>query len=579
MLEIRLYKNCILNDTYQNVFSTGLYGQGIIEPVDTILEKYLATLTSKLITVDNVYQENEGTLVFEYYADYGNIYGFNYMRIKSTNDNVEIKRYCFIQDIKLKNGLVYLDYEEDIWSSYSDKIVGITESYLCNSRVLEYGDGQSDLNIRFRKLPEEYASNENVFINTSKISTAYQNSAMLIVELQYYVPGASGEVVVRYTNVGIVEFNNSPLLSYSEAFQVAERIYRYTQVGNGGAYKENGGQVQCSYQVNNIYVIPGFLYPNLRNCFNQTAQIPDFRTGIYDLYFGQETNITEIFSKVILNDYKIKRIGTLTSQYDLIMNGTSFTCKIYVNITKSQFKILMDVQNKLIDITDDFDLNFPYAYVESEINMQRLVARELKNSNLDYEKRKGITDIVFDQLNTSTYGFEGVAGAMGDFLHGRSMASNFAMAVRATNEMVHKPLNSAFKLQNISDNRKAVNARVYNTSSMSNVKSIGMLNGFTGILLFAINPDNTEYVKKTINNIGYNVYEYIADYSKLKIQNPTYFLDETDTPIHYNTIRFNVCNVYGSFPRSKAKQLNEILMSGVKVWFDKSMTEDNLSVG
>ena len=54
MLRITLYKNCILNETYQNVISTGLKNG------KSVLERYLETLsqlTNRLNTLKNGLQQ------------------------------------------------------------------------------------------------------------------------------------------------------------------------------------------------------------------------------------------------------------------------------------------------------------------------------------------------------------------------------------------------------------------------------------------------------------------------------------------------------------------------------------------
>ena len=48
--------------------------------------------------------------------------------------------------------------------------------------------------------------------------------------------------------------------------------------------------------------------------------------------------------------------------------------------------------------------------------------------------------------------------------------------------------------------------------------------------------------------------------------------------IHYDVIRFDAIDIYGSFPREIALTLNDIFEKGVKIWYDKEMTEDNYVV-
>ena len=134
MLKITLYKNCVLNETYQNVFSIAKRNN------KTILELYLERLTKYVIECENVYYENSGEIVFDYELISenvaSNIYEYNYMKVEQFDDDelLSLERYCFVNSIQIKNGCVYLDYKEDVWSSYIGKVAGINESYLSRTR-------------------------------------------------------------------------------------------------------------------------------------------------------------------------------------------------------------------------------------------------------------------------------------------------------------------------------------------------------------------------------------------------------------------------------------------------------------
>ena len=49
--------------------------------------------------------------------------------------------------------------------------------------------------------------------------------------------------------------------------------------------------------------------------------------------------------------------------------------------------------------------------------------------------------------------------------------------------------------------------------------------------------------------------------------------------ISYNVIKFERINVIGAFPRTIALALNEIFENGIKLWYDETITDDNLIVG
>ena len=48
--------------------------------------------------------------------------------------------------------------------------------------------------------------------------------------------------------------------------------------------------------------------------------------------------------------------------------------------------------------------------------------------------------------------------------------------------------------------------------------------------------------------------------------------------LHYDYMKFETIDIYGSFPREIALALNEIFETGVKVWYDENLYYDNYVV-
>ena len=594
MLSLKLYKNCILNETYQNVFSTGLIGSGSPTVYKTVLERYLDTLSSKNFNIDYVYQENRGTLVFEYDVDLGNIYEYNFIRIISLDDQLHetIRRYCFIGDIKIKNGLVYLDYNEDIWSSYSDKITGITESYLSNSRNLNYIKLLEGFIIPFYKLPVEYGSNNNVYENRITISSG--SSFYMVMNIQYYQPAGQGVPVSRKLKSVLVASKVTTsyfktALSKSDVESALLTIPGLQQITN--AFVE--GSNNYSFEIQDIYVIPTDLVSSL---LGQSEIINRFTNNNYigssSTYFWADIKLPsstygfsyETLSQTISNDFKNISIGTLRHQYPILNNGSTWTLKLRVYMNSiNEFRMIMDFQNKLIDITDDFRVEVPISYLSSEVVAQYAMARQLKNTQINNEinsanlnLHRGIQNTMAG--NTAAALKAGSSNNTGSISNIGSMASTAVSNINNIMNIGYNAIESGFKLNTKLAEINYNNAKVHNTTSMTLVKDAPLITSYTGLYIQKIEPDNEIYVKKSINNLGYEVYYYVSNYSYLRIQEPEFYMTKS-VPVHYNVIKFETCNVYGSFPRSVAIALNSILMSGVKIWFDYTMSEDNLVVG
>lgn len=588
MLIITLYKNCILNETYQNVFSVSPEHTGV---EGTVLENYLNSLSHITFDhIDYVYQENSGIIIIDYtLINTANIYEYNYMKVqtKDENDNILITRYCFINNILLKNELVYLSYSEDIWSSYSDKIVGTTESYLSRARLLRYKNAD---NISLHQLTDEYKGNNPVSIGTLETINS-ETRYCIIAEFQYYNKQASGDDTLykRHTKYVYLKKTSGYHYYWEEIEDMIQRVIYSKSVGRAVLKTTNPYTEYDGYDIGKIYVIPYYLAyqpsQNETRYFIQVKNDQDVWEDIFiaDVIYGSNTStFMTVYQKNIVNNYRRKFIGTFTSPLQVVNNGTDAMLRVYFSKSISDINFCLSFQDKLIDITDDFEYIAPFDALTSEQQSQLKISRELRNSNLKYQKRTEITDMVFDQLNTSTYGFEGTANAILGFKSGNySQGMNgIATAARATNEIIHKPINSAFKLQWIEDQRKANNAKVYSNTYANFSNSANFMNSKLGLMSLQVQADNTNYVKKSINNNGYEVYEYIDNtrLSNLSINDAIYWNSQTE-PIYYNVLRFDTINVYGSFPRSVALALNEILMSGVKIWFDNAMREDNLTVG
>ena len=129
-----LYKNCILNNSYTEVFDTIHKDSNN----NTAFDRYINTLTKFEGSIADSYGSASGSFSIE--LDFltngtkDNIYEYNYMLFNDTDNN--FKRYCFIDNIEVVNGYVIVRYSEDIWHTYS-KDMNIRKSLLTNSEEID----------------------------------------------------------------------------------------------------------------------------------------------------------------------------------------------------------------------------------------------------------------------------------------------------------------------------------------------------------------------------------------------------------------------------------------------------------
>src|SRR5574344_2820666 len=131
-MNITLYKKCILSNSYSEVFD--VFHKDSNNKV--ALERYLASLQKYEIVADNVYVPNSGRITLELSEGNVDIYEYNYMYLEDVENN--FRRYCFIDDIAVVNGLAVISFSEDIWSNYASSME-IRKSLLVRSRATKYG--------------------------------------------------------------------------------------------------------------------------------------------------------------------------------------------------------------------------------------------------------------------------------------------------------------------------------------------------------------------------------------------------------------------------------------------------------
>ena len=583
MLLLRLYKGVILNNTYQNVFSLGkIDGK-------SILEKYLETKDYYDIECPNVYYENKGEFVVDYELFDNNvsniIYDFNYVKVIEMDENKEIQRlirYCFINSIKVKNGCVYLEYQEDVWSSYSDKIHGITESYLMRSRVFNY----EDYLINLKSLPKEYDGNDA--LNLVQLTTGNTDigwGVQIILECQLYDLHEQGEETTRWSQFYQYGDNNSTTgVEYRDSYKyfsydnaIKRLIYKILPAVSISATSAwyptaSGLQYPHKFVIGNIYIVPGWF--NLRTQTAQNIQNYGCRIINYTGYNFEGTQYTGgtlltindgvVYEKIIDNDYKNIGIGLLTNNIQIKNNGTPI--KLSISMVHDNFSIhfYMNVLNQCIEITNDFLCDIPYSIITSEELSQHKMTLQMKDLNFNYAVQK------LQYKNVEAVG-RTAAGAMQ--IAGYDYAKGLMNEVGGLTDL----FTNLEEQKRLKEENALNHAPIYSYNKGTFTNKTNQYNSEHGIILLQVVPDNEEFVKKFINNFGYVVYEFINT-EKFELLDLNGYQQFADLGANYNVVRFDSANVYGSFPREISETLDEILETGVKIWYDYQMNEDNYVV-
>lgn len=584
-MNLTLYKNCILNNKYQNVFATTPND----ETSKSVLEKYLDNLEKTTIDLPNAYYERNMEIVIDYawFETNGSvilrneIYDFNYCKITENTGVIPISfvtRYCFIKSIEIKNGCVYLELEEDIWSSFSNKIEGTQPCMLINSRMRAVGEFGS---LGIAKLPVQFdGNNELRYENLANIN---YDECYVICQIQYYELTSGDKIgsvnvgfFVMARHNGDSTANSVPESCLTMTYvNLKETLFRLINYQATGKYIFNN--IEYNYSIGDIYIVPKwFNIKSLLNSYNGQYHV-DGRMlffGIYNGAFAIDFDVSkmnilnELVSFTIPNSYKYFSFGPYTAQIKIEQNGTTIPVKLLGGASENGFCIKLNIQNQVIDITTEFNYLVPYERINSAEFQQRKISLSLKNNELDYSIFSKAVDISNDQNKI----VGGVGKAIASYYQGNisGMIGGIEQGVSAIHDTA-KDIGSVVKL---SKDKVLVNTPMYSNAKGTFKNNSYFLNYKYGLTLCKIEPDNEFYVKDVVDNLGFNVFLFIkyADFTEFIVGN-NYIPDH----IHYNSLKFDGINVYGSFTNEIAEKLNLILSSGIKIWFTETLLEDDLT--
>lgn len=571
-MNITLYKKCILSNSYSEVFD--VFHKDSNNKV--ALERYLASLQKYEIVADNVYVPNSGKITLELNEDNVNVYEYNYMYLEDVENN--FRRYCFIDDITVVNGLAVISFSEDIWSNYA-RSMEIRKSLLVRSRATKYGSWS----IPFYAPGMAYEGNNTVVIKDidgNVIDNDYTRPSPLqvacAVNIQLYNLTAQGVANNRILLTGIFIYSYAgDRKAYGTTDMLLQLVREVIQLSAGTTVKYNNKDYY--YDIVSVKAIPkqfGIFKEIITG--DATVTIEKNSTISYYFYatgagiFYNQNGIPhgilhKVLDKTIENDYTRLGIGLISNIIPIENNSTSITYSILVKWDITSWKLYISIQNKLIEISNEFDILIPISVQSADVTQQQAAARELKDLNAKLGMASGALGIMNGVMQTATgWSKVGLGMALGNVVDAAPFAGT---------ETVHNGFSDVFGgmaktgdgiIRIIGSNKELeiANREMFSTSKAIKVNSDGVLNGYYGIVQYFIVPDNTTEVQKNIDNTGYVCNEIVDDLFNQPI---------TDTvATAYNVMRFDFANVFGNFTQKIAKALRAILYSGFKIWYDET---------
>ena len=563
-MKIILYKKCILSNSYSEVFD--VFHKDSNNKV--ALERYLASLQKYEIVADNVYVPNSGKITLELNEENVNIYEYNYMYLEDTDNN--FRRYCFIDDITVVNGLAVISFSEDIWSNYASSME-IRKSLLVRSRATKYGSWT----IPFYAPGMGYEGNNTVVIKDIDgyiIDNDYTRPSPLqvacAVNMQLYNLTAQGVANNRILLTGIFIYSyGGDRRAYGTTDMLLQLVREVIQLSTGTTVKYNNKDYY--YDIVSVKAIPkqfGIFKEIITGDATVTIQKSDtISYYFYSTQAGIFNNVIshgilhKVLDKEIENDYTRLGIGLISNIIPIENNSTKITYSILFKWDITSWNLYISIQNKLIEISDEFDILIPISVQSADVTQQQASARELRSLNAKLgiaggalEIRKGMLDTSIGVGSMLIGGAVGGATGAGTILAG---ASGFTNGTTGIGKGIASIIGSEKELE-------IANREMFSTSKAIKVNSDGVLNGYYGIVQYFIAPDNTTEVQANIDNTGYVCNEIVDNLFNKPI---------TDTvATAYNVMRFDFANIFGNFTQNIAKALRAILYNGFKIWYDET---------
>lgn len=575
---IKLYKKCIINNNYDEVFRT-----------QTLINSYLEKLSSTEYEYTGMYPLLSGVIQLEY-EEVSMIktdsYDYNYMTIdEDTMPEVNHRLYCFVNNITIINGICMIEYSTDVWHTYLP-YWSFRNGLM--SKCLRY----TDYGIKEAYLPETFISNDRLEPYTPdghpiKEADRY-SECYILAQVQKYTLDTASDKPTGRTNgiyvIGLSESDTSALWNDTDtifdikkggsvlnSFELAIKALITSQL-----IVKKSGDKKYGIQLVKVFAVPSNIFTiqdynaefvtnvtvPINNENDKTVYVRFFnmhykRVGSAVPYYTSDDIVKEY---TILNDYLNVSFGFYTKRFNLKNNGISTKVILKLNISGDSPLFLCETLSSIEDITEVFTYDIPFNTQTADIIEQRKVTNELQN-----------TQLTLSSINAGFSIATSVAGGYAGIDVGTSMLAQATVhdlgqvAVSKANQvalgggaqLVGGIWNGINTLVNNAATRASINAAKYANTYMNNVFPTAILNILYSFCVFKISNINGNYdeVIKTVNEVGYDV-SFLTNEIKETIFDG----------VGYDIIKFDFIRLNG-LPTSLNNIIKQILLNGTKIWY------------
>lgn len=547
---LTLYRNCILNDKYYEVFDTKKRGNNDKSAFVT----YLEGLDNTVIEVENVYVKYYGNILLPYDVTTGiTALDYNYMKVENEEQTI----YAFINSIELVNQVVNLTYAQDVWANWSDK---------CTIRqgLLSLLNGVSP-QVEVRGIPVDIATGGPLIPDTIKNfdgtdKDPFSEYFLLVGDIQYHdlVSADKTEEREQYTVVfgsfedsTDEELNVNNKLTLSEALNIVSGLLKNENKDCVYDYNLRNEWVKWLlpyYDIVKLYLIP--YSDNVVAYFEPHAIVPDpsIPGGIgsiavgslnsYDVngcqYIIQQKNYNE--SDI---NYTLAGIGIADDIIPVKYGGFGLNGSLELIVGSKSCEIVMKVGGTIRDVTPYFELPIWFSPISDSSFEQRVLNYDLNKKLLFLSKARNTLEL---KANASRMRRE------------NDIEKKFDLGVGA--------LNTGLNLIENGIRKSALNAEVYGNFEQNSNSGSPFLNAYYGLRMFIYEPTNPNFISDIIDNYGFEVEKYVENLDLMLFDGEERLLGGNPCSCTFAWI-----NITGNAPQNILRQLEQILLKNTKIYY------------
>lgn len=570
-MNLNLYKNIPLNDSYQDVY--GNYA--------AFRANHTPDLVATIYNCD-FYLKNEGDITLE-------LPGFfevpNYMTAPfDTEDEKQWARFFFITNFEVYNDTVRIHYKLDVWMTYMIRESGfnpdvyIRHGHRCLASVVVGDRGEfitpphygSQVDIESVNLYPEATGNRFIVMYTGYMYTGVKDKSDdvstatpffgYVTEAKYPSKGAETDGVTYVVDEALEDIHAQIFTSYVDACNAATKVFQYASAAKFKIDVVTGNGNTCYCQITRCFIFPAAcFYPlatgatpdnfDFIGYFDSTyfdaISILDYTgdpdSGYTISFLSFQKGITSgksiryAYSKAInLNSFETvttvrQKIGTLQHQIDIpyAVWNTDNEIGLYSLYTLTGFTILLYTFGQIIDITDDFEYTLNYTPESALTAVQR--------KNLAKQDTVNMTGALIGS-GVSV----GVAAATGN-------AAGIATGLTSGITTI-----AGYAL-----NRQQEYSEIHNSPSYTDIGT-----QYYGICLLYAPIKNANDIQREYESYGLAV-DYVEDEITL------------DDTISYNVVAYSDVQILGNIPSQYKDTIRQILLNGTRIWNSMNKIDDD----